>query len=568
MIKETLEAVKGPAQALTYSGKALAFADPDFPLAVFTDGYLVEPETEDSAISQQSIVATEEHFEAVNETVIEPIQDEREAIIANTHTGIAKLQYNVHNVMIPAIKAMCGTYAESFNARIQPDISVDTFEYHEVHNSAELVNHISESYTSVNIEQDYKTFLLEPLNAEEIIDFVANHNKHFPREVTTEWLLAVGAARINNVFTELFLKNRRLVLNDVNFLRLGKAPFNIDEILLGYLLLAAYRDNPTDKISGESVSLEQWEQAIAVLHAAFGRILLNNYAIREEMRARGQLVLKYDAERYIHTCKVKVIVNHDVAEEWLANNSVEAILGAAVSNRSLVSTALIDPVKEQLIKVWENTYPIINKAAYDKATIERRNMAVKAFMENVDALESMVQLENIHKVVDVILSEMSVNEYNNHFLLFTKMVCKATGSDTIYLDYLESIDEYSQVFPNATAKELETQALITVIALYLSKQITKVNYKPEVDNTPMPAEAPEESSEDDLGDTDDLGAGDTETPSEEPTDDVVESEMEGDVKVEDEDPETETKSEPEAEGETNDSQDLMSEMDDMDSEEQ
>lgn len=568
MIKETLEAVKSPAQAFTYRGKMLSFADPDFPLAVFTDGFLTDTEVKEEEISQQSIASVEDYFEEVNESVIDPIQDERESIIANTRTGVAKLQYNAHNVLIPAIKAMCDTYAENFNARIQPDISVDTFEYHPVHNSAELVNHVSESYSAVNVEREYKTYLLQPLNAEEIIDFVANCTKHFPRETVTEWLLSIGADRINNVFTELFLKHRRLVLSDINFLQLGKAPFNVDEILLAYLLLEAYRDNPTDKIVGESVTSEDWSRNISVLHMAFGRILLNNYAIREEMRNSGQLVLKYDSERYVHTCRVKVIVNHDVAEDWLSNNSVEAILGAAVSNRTLTTVAAIDPIKEQLSKIWNNTYPIIKKSAFDKVTVSRRDMAIKSFMENLDSLEGMIQAEGINEVIDEILSKVSVAEYSNHFLLFTKMVCLASGSDNMYLEYLEAIDEYSQTFPNADQKELETQALITVIALYLSKQIIKVNYKPQIDNTPMPEGEPADAPDDTLEESGGLDEGTSEDASEEPVEDPVETEGD-DVETEDdskaEDSETESENEG-SEKKPNDSQDMLSEMDDMDSE--
>lgn len=553
MLNETIECVKGAAQSFTYRGKILSFSNPDFPLAVFTDGFNTINQSESSKISEQSVTSVEEHFENTNQETIEPIKDEREAIIANTHAGVAQLQYNAHHIMIPAIKAMCKSFAENFNTRIQPDVSVDVYEFPKLLDDADLVNHLSENYSGIQINSEYRTFLLESRSAEEIIDFIANNNNHFERETLTEWMLALGADVINDVFNAMFLDKRAISLASLSFLQLGKAPFNTSSILVAYFLLAALRDNPSDRIVGESVSLEEWTQTMSTLHAAMGRVLLNACSQRMQMREDGLLVLKYEADKFIQTRKVRVILNGDICQEWLNDNTVEVVLGAAVSNKSLTTTQALAQVKDDLINVWNTTYPILKQSALDQANIDRRKIIVKAFLDNAEAIENLVELDNIHLKVDAVLNECSLNELENHFLLFTKLVCKVSGSDDIYLKYLEAIDEYSRVFPEASSRELETQALISVIALYLSRQITMVNYTPEIDNTPeVPTEPSDEVEEEPAIEPSE----DDESGSEEPT----------------ETPEGESEDEPEADDaeteEPNETKDLMSELDDMDSEDE
>lgn len=493
MSKEIIEAVKGAAQSFTYRGKLLSFSNPDFPLAIFADGYNPTDPDVDPTISQQSVASVESHFESANADAIEPIVDERESIITNTHAGVAKLQYNVHNVMIPAIKAMCKSYSEQFNISIQPDISVDVFNYASVHNDSDLLNHLSTSYMNAQIQPTYRTFILEPLSAEDIIELIANNNKHFEREFLTEWLLGLGAEKIVGVFTSLFNNEKAITLNALPFMTLGKAPLNTDEILVAYFLLAAYRDNPTDRIVGESVSIEEWEQALSHLHSGFGKVLLGAYANRNQMREQNVLVLKYDCVRPIQTQKVKVLLNGDVAEEWVINNPVDLVLGAAISNPQLITTDALTAQADKLSKVWLNTYPIIQQSALDRANLAKRQIVHQAFLDNAEALESLVVLDTIKPKLEQAMHKCSLNDYENHFLLFTKLVCEVCDSETIYQEYLSAIDEFSRVFPEATARELETQALITVIALYMARQVTIVDYTPDIDES-APAEPVEEET--------------------------------------------------------------------------
>lgn len=554
MLNETIDCIKGTAQSFTYRGKRLSFSSPDFPLAVFVDGYNQENLEETPVISEQSVASVEEHFEKINSgETIEPVLEEREAIIANTHAGVAQLQFNVHNVMIPAIKAMCNSYAENFNTRIQPDVSVDVFEYNPIHSDPEFTNHLSENYSGIQVAPQYRTFRLDAKSAEEIIDFIANNNKHFDRETLTEWMLALGAETITTVYNELFLGDRAVVLNAMRFLTISQAPFNTDSILVAYFLLAALRDNPTDRIHGESITIDVWTQVMSSLHCAMGRILLNAYANRANHLQNQTLVLRYEADRHVQTQRVKVILNGDVSEEWLNNNSVEVILGAAVTNRSLTTVELIEPVKEALIKAWENTYPLMRQASLDKANQDRLKIVTKAFLDNADALAGLVGPENLHLKVGEVLKECRTTDLENHYLLFTKLVCRISSEDPIYQEYLEAIEEYSRVFPDATSRELETQALITVVALYMARQITVVDYTPEIDSTPavveeVDSEGSEEPLESDSEESDSEGEGDSEEAPESSEDDP------------------EATKDSEAEEESNETKDLMDDLDSMDDE--
>lgn len=535
------EAVKATAQAYTYQGRVLNFINPDFPLAVFADGYLTEAEATDQPVSQALVTSVESHFEEVNDSPTEVVVDERETIIANTRTGIAHLQYNTHNVLIPAIKAMCSTYTELQTTVMQPDIEVETFNPSKLYQDSDLTNHLESSYARYQTQREYRTFLLEASDAPAIIDLVTHNNKHIGREAGFEWALAIGAEKIVGVWNALFSGGHNLALSQLSFLRLGNAPFNLDEIALAYFILGALRDTPQDIVIGESVSLEEWNTVMSELHSAMGRSLLGALQHRAESRDAGTLVLRSNVtniEGRAGNKRIRIILNGDVATEWLASNTVEAILGAAVSNPNLVTVDQINAEKDALVAIWDRTYPLLKQATLDYANLSRRESVIKAFTAHLDLLTPMFDLTEdvLQERTQTAIRQLDHKLLDNHFMMFTELACKVTDSDNIFRQYLEAIDEYSNTFPNATDRELETQAMITVVAVYLAAQINVATYKPEIDETVV-AEDPETPE-------DVEGAEESETATDvEEVEDVVE-----------------TVEEPK----TNDGKSAMSELDDLD----
>ncbi len=564
MDNEVLESVKSTAQSYTYRGKVLSFINPNFPLAVFADGYASETQGSGEPLSETMVASVEDHFAESNETAPASVEEERESIIANTRTGVAQLQFNTQNVLIPAIKEMCNAYSDIHSAQMQPDINVEIFKLSAIHQDSGLTTHLSDTYSNYQVMSEYKTYILEATTADKIIDLVSYNNKHLSREVAAEWALSIGAEKIMGVWNALFSGDRVLSMSQLHFMRIGTHPFNTDEIALAYFILAAYRDNPVDTVIGESVTLEEWTANMEALHCAFGRALLGSYQRRADSRAEQELVFKYEVAKVDGSMRIKVLLNGDVADEWLAANTVEAILGAAVKNPNIKTVPQMNEVKVEMAEVWGRTYPLLKQATLDTANAKRRNSITKAFMQNVELLSALEAPENAQVKVEALLNAIPNQELDNHFLLFTKLVCKVTETDYIYQEYLNAIDEYSHTFPNATAQELETQALITVVALYMARQITMVDFKPEIDDTPAATEEPAavedeeleetpelepETSDDDLGE--DLGEADTEEAPE----------LEGEESTDEETAEAE-------EPETNETKDMMGELDDLDASEE
>lgn len=528
MDNDVLESVKSVAQGYTYRGKVLSFINPNFPLAVFADGYSKETQGNGEPISQALVGSVESHFAEANATQPESIDDERESIIANTRAGVAQLQFNTHNVLIPAIKEMCKSYTEIHSAQLQPDINVEIFKLSDIHQDSGLTSHLEDSYSNYQIMPEYKTYILEAVTADKVIDLVSYNNKHLSREAAAEWALSIGAERIMTVWNSLFSGERVLSLSQMSFMRIGTHPFNIDDITLAYFILGAYRDEPVDTVIGESVTLEEWTANIGALHCAFGRALLASYQRRADARAEQQLVLKYDVVRNhdgVGSMRIKVLLNGDVANEWLVNNEIESILGAAVKNPNLKNVPQMNEAKAEMAEVWNRTYPLLKQATLDIANSKRRTSVTKAFMANIELLSSLEAPEGAQAKVEVLLNQISNAELDNHFLLFTKLVCKVTATDDIFQEYLNAIDEYSHTFPNANSRELETQALITVVALYMARQITMVDFKAEIDETPEPEVAVDPEMDADVDPEQEMDAVDPEPEVELETEDAPEADV-------------------------------------------
>ncbi|AEH03631.1 hypothetical protein AVT69_gp206 [Pseudomonas phage PhiPA3] len=493
----SMDAVRDAAQSFTRDGRVLTVPNMDTPVGVFADGLNVDEQPNKVEMSDELAASVEDHFEEINQETPASVDDEREAMIANLHTAIARVQFNTQNVIIPAITAMHNDYASRQGASSQADCRVESFNYDPIHNDPRLVNHINDRYARVRPLAEYRTFMLKPLSAETIIEMVAVNNPHLDQEQVTEWALKIPVERIEAVWTALFGTGHVVNPASLDFLRLANAPFNIDELLMAYFICGHYIENP-QTVPGESVTLDEWNNVVRLLHEMLGSYVLRAYARRIEAREREQLVLRYDADKYIENRKVVVIINGDVAPQWLAKGgNIQAILGAAIEGTGLDTVASIEAKSDYLVNRWVATYPLIKQAAIDAAERSRRQDIVAAFMSQVNetALKDRA-IPNLRGVLADAMRYIRIEDTKNPYTVFATLICKVYFPQSTYLDYLQAIDEYGQHFPDASVRELNTQGLISLVALFLAAQIKVEDFEADVDPN---AKLPEAEAESETG---------------------------------------------------------------------
>jgi hypothetical protein len=510
-----MDAVRDAAQTLTREGKVLTMGNPEFPLAVFADTYKVDAEPTNTALPDEEIVAVEEHFDEINQDTTPAEDDSREGIVANLGQAVAKVQFNTTNVIIPAIKAMHQAYASMQAASCQPEYSVKAWRYLAPHNSATLVNHINTRYTTVRPKDSYKSFALEGQSAEAIIEMMAVNNPHLEQEEVTEWALEVGSARVEAVWNSLFTTGH-VMPGGLPYLSAQSAPFNVDDILVAYLICGHYIDNPV-VVPNISVDLEEWEHTMKLLHEMFGFYLMRAYVRRADMREQGVMILKNEATNPIATRKAVVTVNGDVFDPWVVGGGdIQAILGAAVENTGVTDVKYLDAAAHKFIERWHEVYPLIQQAAIDYSDRQRMNNVITTFREigRSELLKDRYTPETETALIDA-LRYVRRDDYENPYKVFSNLICRVYFPESTYLEYLDAIDQHGQTFTKASVRELATQAMISLVAIFQAKQIKVEGFIPEID--------PEGSAGGPIDDSGLLAITDDEAPEE--TADGIEGEI-------------------------------------------
>lgn len=476
---ETMDAVRDAAETLTREGKVLTTGNPEFPLAVFADTYKVDDEPTNTALPEEEIVAIEEHFDAINQDSTPAEDDTRESIVANLHTAVAKVQFNTTNIIIPSIKAMHAQYAGMQASSSEPEYAVRAWRYLAPHNSATLVNHINTRYTQVQPKDSYRSFHLESQTADAIVEMMAVNNPHLEQEEVTEWALQVGTERLEAVWSSLFASNGVVVPAGLPYLTAQGAPFNVDDILVAYFLCGHYIDNP---VSGTGVDIDEWEHTLKILHEMFGFYLTRAYTRRADAREQGQMILTNDAVNPIDTRRAVVICNGDVFDPWvLAGGDIQAVLGAAVENSGVTDVRHLDANAQKFIARWHAVYPMIKQAAIDFSDRQRVNNVIDAFREvgKSELLKERYTQETEAKLIEA-LRYIRRDDYENPYKVFSSLICRVYFPEATYLEYLDAIDQYGQDFPKATVRELATQAMISLVAIFQAKQIVTELFMPEI----------------------------------------------------------------------------------------
>lgn len=479
---ETLDAVRDGAQQLTREGKVLTLGNPEFPLAVFADTYQVDDEPTNTELPQEEIVAVEDHFDEINQDSTPATDDSREGIVNNLFTAISKIQFNTTNVIIPAIEAMHGHYAGLQQAVSQAEYSVKPWRYLAPHDSPVLVNHVNSRYVNVRPKETYESYQLAPVTADAIIEMMAINNPHMEQEEVTEWALQVGSERIEAVWNSLFGVPGPVVPAGLPYLNLHAAPFNVDDILVAYFICGHYIDNP-EAVPGESVALEDWQHTMKLMHECFGFYLMRAYLRRVEAREDGELILRNEATNPIETRRAVVTVNGDVFDPWIiGGGDFQAVLGAAIENTGATNLRYIEAGSAKYIARWHAIYPMIKQAAIDYADRQRTGNVIATFREisRGDLLKERWSQEIEPKLKDA-LRYLRRDDYENPYRVFSTLVCRVFFPEDTYIEYLDSIDALGQDFPKASVRELHTQATISLVALFLAKQMEVEDFIPEID---------------------------------------------------------------------------------------
>lgn len=479
---ETLDAVRDAAQQLTREGKVLSVGNPEFPLAVFADTYQVDDQPTNTELTQEEVVAVEDHFDEINQDSTPAVDDSREAIVNNLFTAISKIQFNTTNIIIPAVKAMHSKYANMQQAVQQAEYAVKSWRYLSPHDNPVLVNHINTRYTTVPLKESYTSYALNQINADAIIENMAINNPHLEQEEVTEWALQVGAERIEAVWHSLFGTPGPVIPTGLPYLSLQSAPFNVDDILVAYFICGHYMNNP-EQVPGEDVDLGDWEHTMQCLHEMFGFYLMRAYLRRAENREDGLLILKNEAINAIETRRAVVVVNGDVFDPWIiGGGDFQAVLGAAIENNGASHLKHIVAQADKYIARWHAVYPMIKQAAIDFADRTCINNVIATFREvSQDELLKDRWSQDIELKLKDALRYLRRDDYENPYKVFSTLVCRVYFPEATYIEYLDAIDSFGQDFPKASIRELNTQATITLVAIFLAMQMAVEEFVPVID---------------------------------------------------------------------------------------
>lgn len=479
---ETLDAVRDGAQQLTREGKVLTLGNPEFPLAVFANTYQVDAEPTNTELPDEEMVAVEEFFDEINQDSTPATDDSREGVVNNLFTSIAKIQFNTTNIIVPGVKAMHQTYAGLQQAVAQAEYAVKPWRYLAPHDSPVLVNHVNTRYVNVRPKETYDSYQLNDVSAEAIIEMMAINNPHLEQEEVTEWALQVGAERIQAVWSSLFGQPGPVAPAGLPYLMVTQAPFNVDDILTAYFICGHYIDNP-EQVPGQSVDLEDWQHTMKLLHEMFGFYLMRAYLRRIEAREDGEVILRNEAINPIETRRAVVIVNGDVFDPWIiGGGDFQAILGAAIENTGVTNLRHIEAGADKFVARWHAIYPLIKQSAIDYAERQCINNVIATFREvaRSDLFKDRWSPEIEPKLKEA-LRYLRRDDYENPYNVFSTLICRVFFPEPTYIEYLSAVDNLGQDFPKATIRELNTQATISLIALFLSKQMVIEDFIPDID---------------------------------------------------------------------------------------
>ena len=139
----------------------------------------------------------------------------------------------------------------------------------------------------------------------------------------------------------------------------------------------------------------------------------------------------------------------------------------------------------------------------DKGLRKLRNDIHESFMDGVINTELKDRHVNeLEYRIKEAMSTMTTEDLKNPYITFGKLICKTFFTENVYWQYLLAVDEFSQMYPEATLRELNTQSLISLMAAWLSQQIKVERFTGVVDPyAKLPVKEVIETVEDDSTET-------------------------------------------------------------------
>lgn len=490
-IATTVQSVKLIAQQLTEASQVLVVSNPEFPIAQFASGYAVDQAPSGAPVSEELTASVEDHFEEMNEEQPIHVEEDQTDLVGLVAAALGKIQFTVSNVVIPGIDSMVRDFNERQKVSTSADVRADFFRYNAVHSEPRLTSHL-QNYANVNPQPNYRTFILPAQGVEQIIEMVSINNPHAEREQITEWLLKVEPETIARTYSDLFNRHKALTVSELSFVVGTNAPFNIDALLLAYFLCGHLGENPVDVV-GESVTHEEWVHVMRMLHEMLGAYLLRAYQRRAEDQRNGVIVLRSEAANAVEQRRLVVWLNGDVEAQWqAAKGDLSAVLGSALETEGQQTIARLQERHVYFVQKFQEVYPLIQQAAADNAERSRRKDMVEAFFEQAQqgTLAEMHVDGLREKIVDAI-RKVRPEQLENEFLAFGSLICQVYFPGSTYWEYMCLMDRFSQQDANISRRELSTQALLSLYAVWAGGQIEVDRFKPDpIEAAPQPLEEP------------------------------------------------------------------------------
>lgn len=486
-IANTVQSVKLIAQQLTEGSQVLVVPNPEFPIAQFASGYAVDEAPTGAPVSEELVTSVEDHFTEMNEEQPITVEEDNKDMVGLVAAALGKIQFNVSNVVVPGIDSMVRDFNERQKISTSADIRADIFKYDPLHSEPRLTSHL-QNYANVTPAASYRTFILPGQGVEQIIEMVSINNPHAEREQITEWLLSVDPEVISRTYADLFNRNKAVTVGELEFVVGTNTPFNIDALLLAYFLCGHLGENPVDAIS-ESVTYEEWIHVLRLLHEMLGAYLLRAYQRRAEDQTKGVLILRSDAANAIENRRLVVWLNGDVEPQWrAAKGDLSVVLGSALEESGPQTLDRLEERKAYFIQKFQNVYPLIQQAAMDNAERSRRKDIIEAFLSQAEqGTLAELQVDGLRdKVVDAIRA-VRPEHLENEYVAFGQLICRIYFPESTYWDYMVLMDKAGKDYPDASRRELSTQALLSLYAIWAASQIQVDRFKPEVVDAPPAA---------------------------------------------------------------------------------
>jgi len=491
-IASTVQSVKLIAQQLTESSQVLVVPNPEFPVAQFAQGYTPDQAPTNTEVTPEMTAAVEDHFEEMNEDTVITEEEVGTDLVSLVSGALAKIQYNVNNVIVPSVDSMVRDFNERQQTSTSADIRADIFRYNAIHSEPRLTSHL-QNYGAVNPQANYRTFILNAASVEEIIEMVSINNPHAEREQVTEWLLTVDPEVISQTYSSLFNRNKAVAVADLPFIAATNAPFNVDALVLAYFLCGHLSENPCDVVA-ESVTEEEWYHTLRMLHEMLGAYVLRAYTRRADDMRNGVLILRSESSNAIEIRRLVVYLNGDGEPQWkAANGDLSAVLGSALESEGSQTIARLAERQTYFIQKFQAVYPLIQSAADDNAERNRRKDMIEAFCaQAVQGTLGDLQVDGLREKAQDAIRGVRPEQLCNEFMAFGKLICSVYFPESTYWDYMCTMDQCSKESNgDVGVRERSTQALFSLYAAWAAGQLRVERFTPEVNEQPaQPLEEP------------------------------------------------------------------------------